>query len=45
MSWLKAFVDIWMESRNGVEGATRGFSRKVSRRQSRRMVLRPRVAA
>jgi hypothetical protein len=22
MSWIKAFVGIWMESRNGVEGAT-----------------------
>ena len=43
MSWVKAFVDIWMESRNGVEGATIG-TRRQARRSYRRQVLRTRVA-
>jgi hypothetical protein len=45
MSWIRAFVGIWMESRDGVEGATRGSgvvarARRGGRRRYRRQVLR-----
>jgi hypothetical protein len=40
MQWIKAFVGIWKESRDGVEGATKGTHRaRQARHRARRQAL------